>query len=185
MNLMSNLIIEMSRRELSIKNPVETEEPRDLVSSNREPSARVKRGIQIATENAISRVSTETKILKALTEGQPMTLQELEHATGVTRETLKDRTKRLNEVGMVKETPRGWALSDYDPINAKVKKALKRLRLDGYANITLLDVSRKTRLPPNVIEVAAYLLAPKHGLTIAETSLKLDLSVDETSLKRV
>lgn len=114
-----------------------------------------------------------------------MTLQELEHATGVTRETLKDRTKRLNEVGMIKETPRGWALSDYEPINAKVNEALKKLRLDGYANITLQNVSHKTRLPPKVIEVAAYLLAPNHGLTIAETPLKLDLSVDETSLKRV
>jgi len=114
-----------------------------------------------------------------------MTLQELEHATGVTRETLKKRAELLNEAGMIKLTQKGWALSDYEPINAKVKKALKRLRLDGYANITLQDVSRKTRLPPKVIEVAAYLLAPKHGLTIAETSLKLDLSVDETSLKRV
>jgi DNA-binding Lrp family transcriptional regulator len=185
MNLMSNLIIEMPRRESSTKNLFETEEPRESVSSNREPSARVKRGTQIATENAISRVSTDAKIIKALTEGQPVTLQELEHATGVTRETLKDRTKRLNEVGMIKETPRGWALSDYEPINAKVNEALKKLRLDGYANITLQNVSHKTRLPPKVIEVAAYLLAPNHGLTIAETPLKLDLSVDETSLKRV
>jgi hypothetical protein len=180
MNLMSNLIIEMPRREPSTKNPVETDESRDSVSSNRESSAGVKRVVQIAEEKAFSRLSTDAKIIKILMERQPITMKELERASGVTRETFNDRTDRLNKARVIKELLSGWALSNYEPTSAKVKEALKKLRSEGYVHITLQDVAREARMPPKAIEVDAYLLAPDYYLTIAETSLKLDSSVQKT-----
>jgi hypothetical protein len=127
----------------------------------------------------------DAKIMFSLIEKQPQTTEELIGNAGVTKKTFKyRRLPVLKGLGIVKEVPGGWALKYYISLDEKVDKALEELRREGYIHVTLQDISHKTRLPPRTIEESTYLLAPDHDITIADKSLKIDMSIDETSLKQ-
>ncbi|MCW4049157.1 MAG: hypothetical protein NWE89_05405 [Candidatus Bathyarchaeota archaeon] len=146
---------------------------------------------KIYMENAISRLGSGIKILIALADGRPKTPKELEEAIGRSENTVRTWTIRLAKAGMIEKIAEGWVTLDSNFLTSggreifmrantrkKVNEALKELRAENYAKITLLDVSSKTRLPPRVIEDDTYLLAHDHGLAVAaESSWRPDLSL--------
>lgn len=152
-------------------------------------------------KNTISILSSDTKILIALAEGRPKTPKELEDEISRSGNTVRTWTKRLAEAGMIEKSLEGWIILDSKFLTlevrealmranarSKVNEALKELRKEKYKDITLQDISRKTRLPPRVIEDDTYLLAPDHGLAVADESswspdISLNMSLDKTSLK--
>lgn len=151
-------------------------------------------------KNAILKLGSDMIILITLIEEQPnngKSSKELEEATGLSAGTIRTRTGRLAKAGIIKKNLKRWVISDSKflipetkealtraGIRIKVNAALKELSEENYENITILDVSRKTHLPPRIIEDDAHLLAHDHGLVIAKkSSLRLDMSVDKTLFK--
>lgn len=193
---------EMSPRSSSGKKHVKTVKLQGSKPLNPKIVGGTQKSQKINIKSEISKLSSDMKILIELAEEQPKTSKELERATGLSEDTVRTWTKRLADAGMIEKTPEGWDLSNHKSLTSEVKEALTRtrtrakvnealeeLRAERYANITLQDVSRKTRLPPGVIEIDAYLLAPDHGLAVADEAswrpdMSLDISLDKTSLKR-
>ena len=186
----------MSPRKSLEENSVETVELRGLAPHKPKNFNHMEKGAKINIKDAISRLSSDTKILIELAEGRPKPSKELEAAIGRSEDTVRTQTGRLVEAGMIKKTPEGWVISYSKFLTSEVNKAfmrantrikvneaLKELRAERYEGVTLQDVSRKTRLSPRVIEEDAYLLAPDHGLAVAdESSWRVELSADEHPL---
>jgi len=152
-------------------------------------------------KDAISVLGSDMKVLIVIME-EPLekakSKKYIKKKTGLDGRTIDKWLGRLEKAGLICEAPKGWlvlcskflsseVVEAFMRVNArkKVIVALKELRAENYANITLLDVSRKTHLPPRVIEEDTHLLASDHGLAVAvESSWRLDMSLDTTSLKR-
>lgn len=180
----------------SRENCCESAKRTGLVSVKSKNFRHVEKGNKSFRKDAISLLGSGLILLIVLMEepfDKAKSRRYIKKATGFKdQKTVNKWLGRLEKAGLICESPEGWLVScekfltsevveAFARANArkKVVVALVELREENYANITLLDVSRKTHLPPGVIEEDTHLLAEDHGLAVAaESSWRLDMSVD-------
>jgi len=114
-----------------------------------------------------TRLSSDAKIIFALTKKQPQDMKGLCTKAGINRSTGYRDLRLLINHGVLKEIKKGWfALSSYEDIEEKVDQALKLIAEAGNTQVSTVDVGNMVGVPPNKVEDLTYCLAPKHGLLV-------------------
>ena len=128
-------------------------------------------------EDAVQKaIGTDAKIIVSLWKKQPQTRDALKKSTGTSRR-LKNNLCRLTKIGIIKKGSDGkYALYNYSEDEKEIEEAIIHLKTGTQIRlplvvISILDISKISGIPPNIVEKYAYRLALKHGIEIGEESV--------------
>lgn len=115
-------------------------------------------------------LSTDAKIIIALRRKQPQKKDDLCKHAGISESAFYYVRPVLMNHGIIQETEKGYALSDYDPIDCGVEEALKEFKENDFVEVALIDIANKVGEPVDRIEGPSFRHAAKYGLKISQES---------------
>ena len=136
-------------------------------------------------KSASGKPSTDAKIIRAFMTSQPRSLESLETATGVARETLRKRLVVLVKMNVAKETSGGWAFSNYNPLEETVREAMEQLLEWGSRQqSTVMIANMINQLYPDLVGANPKEVAPIAWHLSSELKIAINEDLPFTELRR-
>jgi len=116
------------------------------------------------------KLPSETRIVLALMNKQPRTVDDICKSAGIDRSTFYRVRPLLLEEGVIKRHEEGYVLYTFSELDDLVDEALKKFKNEGYTTISLDDIAVEVGRPPESIRESVYKLLKKYNLSLGEQS---------------